>query len=314
MNACTRSSSVAPLGPDDEHRQAVLADLVDSVREVARVGQAQQARGSSSQRAEQLAHQPGQVRAQPRHAAELQRVRHLVQRDPAQQLVRLGARGWRAAWPRFGATNSSRAGALGLEHRELVLAEHAAGEEAGDRARLERQHAPAARHDAAQRPGPAAGEPLDDRLQHGRQRRRGWRRSSRARSTASARGIVRGRRGRCRRRRAARLSAAGLGGCSNGAGSPAGCRSATPRATVPASFQSITASRWQARSLTARPARVRARPARSGVRAATTGERGSRSSGAPSGSLARDEGHLPARLAHDQLRGRGVHGAAALQR
>ena len=54
-----------------------------------------------------------QVRAQPRDAAELQRVRHLVQRDPAQQLV--GGRVERlfAACARLGATNSSRAGLSG---------------------------------------------------------------------------------------------------------------------------------------------------------------------------------------------------------
>ena len=51
------------------------------------------------------------------------------------------------------------------------------------------------------------------------------------------------RRGRCRRRRAARPPPRARASCSNGAGSPAGCRFATPRATVPASFQSITCSR-----------------------------------------------------------------------
>src|SRR3712207_8587826 len=45
---------------------------------------------SDVERDRQLAHQAREVRPQPRHGAELERVGRLVQRHPAQQLVRLG--------------------------------------------------------------------------------------------------------------------------------------------------------------------------------------------------------------------------------
>ena len=54
------------------------------------------------------------------------------------------------------------------------------------------------------------------------------------------------------------------------------------------------------------------RPAR--VRAATTGEWGTRSSGAPERVVAGRERDVPAALAHDELRGGDVDGAAAPQR
>ena len=88
MNACTRSSTSRRSVADDDHRQAVLADALDELA-AGRRGPAhrEQAARVDLQRAEQLAQHPREVLAQPRHAAELQRVRHLVQRDPAQQLV-----------------------------------------------------------------------------------------------------------------------------------------------------------------------------------------------------------------------------------
>ena len=188
-----------------------------------------------------------------------------------------------AACARLGATNSSRAGLLGLEHRELVLAEHAPGEEAGDRAGLDRQHAAG---DRPQRPELAA-EPLApwararvssdvevgvDPARRGRPPRRPARAGRR--------------RARCRRRRGARPPRRARRAARTAPGSPAGCRFATPRATVPASFQSITCSRMPGvLAPTARrgpSAHVRRGPPR--VRAAITGECGSRSSGAASGS------------------------------
>ena len=103
-----------------------------------------------------------------------------------------------------GATNSSRAGAVGVEHRELVLAEHAAGEEAGDRARLGgQQRAEAGADDAAQRPEPVA-EAVGDRVQHALAARRGWPRPTRRGRRPRRRAAARPARGRCRRRRGAR--------------------------------------------------------------------------------------------------------------
>ena len=64
-------------------------------------------------------------------------------------------------------------GRLGVEHRELVLAEHAAGEEAGERAGLGGQQ--------------RAQAGADDARRAGRARRRGGRRPGRARPSASAR-------------------------------------------------------------------------------------------------------------------------------
>ena len=63
-----------------------------SARRSPRSGRRSSAARVDARPAEQLAQRPGEVRAQPRHAAELQRVRGLVQRDPAQQLLRVGAR------------------------------------------------------------------------------------------------------------------------------------------------------------------------------------------------------------------------------
>ena len=140
---------LAPAGADDDHRQPVLAHAVEELAQVCDIGHTQQAARVELERAEQVAQHPGQVLAQPRHAAELQRVRHLVQRDPAQELVvgRLErARGVREV----GRDEQQPRGLVGLEHRELVLAEHAPGEEARDGAGLDRQHAAG---DRAERPG-----------------------------------------------------------------------------------------------------------------------------------------------------------------
>ena len=178
-----------------------------------------------------------QVLAQPRDAAELQRVRHLVQRDPAQQLV--GRRVERfAACARLGATNSSRAGCSGSS----------TGTRTGRaRARPGSRDAPASTAitpPASDRPaGRACRPPARRGLEHGLERLRGSRRSSPALDRLGDRHGLGG-------------DEAGVGGdealglrgrpasCSKGSGLPAGCILATPRATVPASFQSITFRGW----------------------------------------------------------------------
>ncbi len=97
-----------------------------------------QAAGLHVEAVEQLLDEAGQVGAQPGHAAELQRVRRLVQRDPAQQLVGVGLE-LIARVGEVGRDEQQPRRLVGVEHGELVLAEHAAAEEAGDRAGLGRQ-------------------------------------------------------------------------------------------------------------------------------------------------------------------------------
>ena len=130
----------APLRPEHGGREAVLAHGVDQALEVVEAGHAgEQLARVDGERAGQIAHHAGQVRPQPRHAAELQRVRDLVQRDPAQEAVGVGVElRRRVAEVRRHEQQPRRR--VGVEHRELVLAHHAPGQEAGDRAGLEAEH------------------------------------------------------------------------------------------------------------------------------------------------------------------------------
>ena len=130
-------------------------------------------------------------------------------------------------------------GLVGLEHRELVLAEHAAREEARrprrprsparrPRARRAARRCPRSAAPRAPAPPPARQVGLDPA-----------RRDRRPPPPAPASPA----RARCRPRRAARPPPPAPRAARTGPGSPAGCRFATPRATVPARFQSITCSR-----------------------------------------------------------------------
>ena len=104
--------------------------------------------------------------AQPRHATELQRVRGLVQRNPAQELVVVGLQ-LRRDVAEVGRDEQQPRGRVGVEHGELVLAEHAAGQEAGDRTRLDReQPAGGGADDSAERAVEPAADLVDDRLEH----------------------------------------------------------------------------------------------------------------------------------------------------
>ena len=180
--------------------------------------------------------------AQPRDAAELQRVRHLVQRDPAQQLVvgrleraRPRARGWarrtaaaRACRARAPGTRTGRARAR-PGSREIAPASTAStppaerperAGAAGRAARAAGSSTVAQRREVGVDPARAV-----DRLGGGHRLRR-----RRARCTRDeALGLRRGLRELLERRRVA-----------------GGLQVATPRATVPASFQSITVPGWQA--------------------------------------------------------------------
>ena len=283
MNACTRSSvsrrsgadrRPSPGRPRARARPACSRSVTSGTRS--------RPRGFELERAEQLAQHRRQVLAQPRHAAELQRVRHLVQRDPAQQLVggrverasRRG-RGWarrtaaaRAAsgsstgnsyWPSTRPARKPETAPASIASTPPAIAPSGPALAARAAAPRARAPSPATSRLASIQPGAV------DRL-GGRHR------------------LAR-RRARCRRRRAARPPPRARSSCSNGAGSPAGCRLATPRATVPASFQSITRSRMAGVAAgygQTGTSATAASPSR--VRAAITGECGSRSSGAASGS------------------------------
>ena len=227
MNACTRSSSAAPLGADDDaSRGRPRAPGRRASADRDRSGSLKQPRGSTSSAPSSSSTIAGEVRraatARRRTAARASISCSATQRSSwsasaSSALGRVGEVGRDEQQPR---------GRLGLEHRELVLAEHAAGEEAGDRAGLDRQHA--AR--GARRAGPCPGRPVgaagSSTRAHRAVRFASIQPGAVDRLGAPAR--ARRRPGRCRRRRAARPPRRARRSCSNGAGSPAGCRSATP--------------------------------------------------------------------------------------
>ena len=94
------------------------------------------------------------------HARELERVGDLVERDPAHQLLAVGVEGAdRVVEVRL--DEQQPRSRVGVEQHDLVLAEHALGEEADDHADLGGQ----------QQPG--------DRCERARAPARGWRRRGR---------------------------------------------------------------------------------------------------------------------------------------
>ena len=126
-----------------------------------------------------LLEQPPEMRAQPGRADELKRVGELVEDDPVEERAPGRRRARWTAFSRFGATNSSRGTPVGLEQRELVLAEHALGHVADHEARLGRQRRARWPSAAVRRAG-QPNEPLleslvDGRPEHPRCRRWGRR-------------------------------------------------------------------------------------------------------------------------------------------
>ena len=153
-----RSSSARRSGPTTSVVRSPSRAVSTSARRSAGVGQAHHPARVDVERGEQLPHHAGQVLAQPRHAAELQRVRDLVQRDPAQQLVALGVERAGGAG-QVGGDEEQPGGRLRVEDRELVLAQDALGQQPGDGADLEREDHPA----AALTAGPNGPMPLPSR-------------------------------------------------------------------------------------------------------------------------------------------------------
>ncbi len=115
-----------------------------------------------------LAHQPAQVLAQPRRADELQRVGQLVEDDPVEERVAVDLRARRPRGPGSGATNSRRGFDVGLEQRQLVLAQHALRHVADDQARLRGERRPG-RHPQRLRPAARRTQPLLEPVGHRRE-------------------------------------------------------------------------------------------------------------------------------------------------
>ena len=295
------------LGPSTSGRHAAWRTRVHHRAQVVRPGQLDSRAGSSVEASSSSRTMLREVRAQPRHAAELERVRHLVQRDPAQELLRRRPPARSPARARLGATNSSRAGAWG--RAPGTRTGRARARRAGPRSRPPRPPAPARRR---RRPGRAARPARRPACRRrGRARRAATlrfasiqpRAADRPRRRAAARGgeprvrrdeplalrrperATRGERRRVGRRAAASGDHVGdLGGESpvDHDSMVAGGRRAAER---------------DARELgAARAPSARRRPASAAPRR----------SGAPSGSRAGRERHRAARLAHDQLRGGDV--------
>ena len=316
MIACIASSAARRSGPTISVARSPSRSLSTSERRSDVSGSFSSRAGSTSRPPEQLAHHRGDVRPQPRHAAELQRVRDLVERDPAQQLVGLGVERRRRRGE-VGRDEQQPRGRVGLEDRELVLAEHALGEHARHRADLDRQQRAARRRRRRRTAGPCPG--------------RACRRPGRAPSAASsgcpgstaagrpARRAAASRRrpGRCRRRRARAASSVGPATCSKADDSGAGLRSGDALGdgggelpvdhAIHGGSRRLKASlgRWDARR--APPASPRSAPPRSG-------ECGARSSGAPSGSSYHGKATSPPASRTISCAGGDVDRAAAPQR
>ena len=269
MNACARVEHPAPVLADRDERESLLAHLIEQRAQIGQVGHPEQAAGIDVQRAEQLAHDPREVPAQPRHAAELERVSRLVQRHPAQQLVRVGLQR-RRRMGEVGRHEQQPRRPVGIEDRELVLTEHAAAEEAGDRARLDRQKCARGRADRAELGAEPVGHRVQDAADPAQVRVDPLRAGDRLGHAAAGSAPP----GRCTRRPAARFPLRVRASSQNGAGSPAGCRLAMPRATCPARLQSITLS-----SLARSPARPGPLPSARRRRASAAGDRAARRAG-----------------------------------
>ena len=307
MTPCTRSSSSRRRARAERADEPVLAQRVDRAPLTSSSdGSFSSARGSTFtlQRGEQLAQQAGEVRAQPRHARELHRVRDLVEGDPRQQLLGVGVQA-RAPPARCSARRTAAARRdVGIDERELVLAEHALGEIAGQRARLDgQQHAGGrARRRRRAAPPPASLSPSGSSIapieltfaaiQSGRCDRLGRRAAAppaagRCTATTRARRRRRSRRGRraAGRRRGVVGPAAGHVRARDGVGDSLGER------TIEHAIHHGEPARSAGPpgGATAQATIERSCASASGVRAATTRECGSMSSGAPSGSSKRGE-------------------------
>ena len=271
--AWTRSSSSLALGPGDGATRPPSRTASPAARRSCELGHAQQ-RGRRRPRASRS---PSSSPTAPREVARAATGRAVnctacVTSWKTTQCEQLGLVGLeRAAPPRAGwaPTSSSRGGALGIEQRQLVLAEHAAAHEPDER---RRPRAPIERAaDRSQRAGGSLAQALERAARACRASTRGSRRDPLRRArrprAAAARPPARG--------RCTRDDALGARARPSRRGRPAPRSGARPRrrrrrprsrdalGELPVDHQSDRA---------ARPAR----PAR-GVRAATTGERGSRS-------------------------------------
>ena len=216
MNACSavEHARAAP-GRATSVARPSSRTCVDERREVGQVGQPQQAARVDLERAEQLAARIA-ARCARSHGTPPNCSACVVSCSATQRSSWSGsASSAVAAWPRLGATNSSRAGASGSRTGNSYWPSTRPARKPEIAPASTRQQRARGRADRAERAHAAgrAGRPP------GRARRSassGWPRSSRGRSTASARGSGRRRAGRCRRRRAARSPPRARRACSNG--------------------------------------------------------------------------------------------------
>ena len=309
-----RSSIARRSGPSASAAIAVLAHLVDQ-RAAGRAGRAGAAASAGRRSRPFSSSRTSSARCGRSHGTPPNCSAWVVSCSATQRSRTSGsASSWRAAWPRFGRDEQQPRGRRRGRAPGTRLAQHAPGEEAGDRAGLGARSAPA-RRSARRRARPSVGaEPVGDRIEHPAHARRGSPRSMPSRPTASARGSGAGPTGPCRRATRRSLSAAALGEASNGAGVAAA--TARPGHAVghlpgepPVDHRvhggSGQPSRRHAGELASALGRARGHHAASAAR---------RSSGAPSGSSQRRERDLPAGLAHDQLRRRRRRPRGSAQR
>ena len=171
MNACARvEQRRAARGPTATNASPPLAHLVEQRAQIGQVGHPEQAARIDVERAEQLAaRSPRGARAATARRRTGARASSRAA-PPSAAAGRGSASSAVAAWARLGATNSSRAGASGSRTGNSYWPSTRPAEEAGDRARLDRQ----------QRAAAARAEP-------GRARRRAGRPPGRARRASRRR-------------------------------------------------------------------------------------------------------------------------------
>ena len=167
MNAWARSSWPRRSSPTTMNASPSSRTRSSSARRSGQSGRRSRPRRVDVERAEQLAqHGRRGARAATARRRTGARASSRAAR-PSAAAGRGSASSVLAAWPRFGATNSSRAGRVRVERRELVLAEHAARR--GSRRRRPPRAPSSAPAAPPSGPEPRA-EPVGHRIEHAAER------------------------------------------------------------------------------------------------------------------------------------------------
>ena len=301
-----RSSSVAPLGADHRAEQAALAHPARrglAGRRAPGCSAAPRGSGETSSAPSSSCSAPPSVAAQPRHRAELHRVRDLVQRDPRDHLVAVDVELARRAVQvrrRRAAAAAAPRGRAGRPRTGRARAGRT-----GRRARRSRPRRPRRRPTAAPR-APAADALGRAPARASSASSPGWRRSrSRGRPHSTSGSGARGT-SPCTRRRSASRAAAARSPRSSGAAST---RGASPAAERGDASGEAPVDVHQTAGQLAQPARASRRCGPRRPRSA-----GIRSSGALSGSSGAGERDSPPLSRTMSWRPRRVDGARAGQR